>query len=89
MMFPYITFADETEVTHSQTLVDGEKEYIEVHFERAIESGFQSARCRLPEYTWLYNDGFPEETIAFFDDFLMHNAHLLFRYAADGGLTCA
>ena len=50
MMYPYITLADETEITHSQIIeVDG-TQTVEVHFERPNENGFDSARCVLPSY---------------------------------------
>lgn len=89
MMCPYITLAEETEITHSNLIVDGETQKVEVHFERATENGFDSARCSLPSYEWKYNDGFSKEEIEFFNDFLKHNAHLFYRYSEQGGIHCA
>lgn len=89
MMYPYITLADETDITHSQILERDDTQEIEVHFERATEQGFDSARCVLPAYHWKFKEGFSEEEIAFFEEFLRHNAHLLYRYAAQGGIHCA
>ena len=43
MMYPYITFWDETEVCHSQIIEKDEKQSVEVHFEKPIENGFASA----------------------------------------------
>ncbi len=89
MMYPYITLSDETEITHSHIIERDGVQTVEVHFERPVESGFDSARCVLPSYQWKFNEGFSREEIAFFDEFLQHNAHLLYRYAAQGGIHCA
>ena len=89
MMYPYITLADETEITHSQILERNGVQEIEVHFERATEQGFDSARCVLPTYQWKFKEGFSEKEIAFFEEFLRNNAHLLYRYASQGGIHCA
>ncbi len=52
MMYPYITLADETEITHSHIIEENDVKKVEVHFERATEHGFDTARCILPSYTW-------------------------------------
>lgn len=89
MMYPYITLADETEITHSQIIETGGKECVEVHFERPTDMGFDSARCVLPTYQWKFVEGFSEEEITFFNEFLHNNAHLFYRYAVQGGIHCA
>lgn len=89
MMYSYLTLADETEITHSQLIEENGERRIEVHFERPTEQGFCSARCELPSYQWKFNDGFSEQELAFFNEFLKHNAHLLYRYAERGGIHCA
>lgn len=88
-MYPYITLADETEITHSHLIDRDGVQTVEVHFERPTDTGFASARCVLPSYQWKFKDGFNEGEVAFFDEFLRHNAHLLYRYAAQGGIHCA
>jgi len=88
-MFPYLTLADETEIVHSHILEEDGVRRVEVHFERPTEQGFCSARCVLPEYRWKFNDGFSKEELAFFQELLEHNAHLLYRYAAEGGMRFA
>ena len=50
MMYPYITLADETEITHSHVMEHEGVQSVEVHFERPTEDGFVSARCVLPSY---------------------------------------
>ncbi len=86
MMYEYMEFADQTLVTHSRVLGEGNSETVQVHFERPKMSGFDSARCELPSYRWLMCDGFTEQETAYFTEFLHHNAHLLFRYARVGGI---
>ena len=89
MMYPYLTFANGIKVTHSSILNTEGKETIEVHFERPIDNGFQSARCVLPDYTWKFNDGFTPDDIAQFEIFLKNNAHLFFKFAKQGGILSA
>ncbi|WP_347490623.1 hypothetical protein ABDB91_05550 [Desulfoscipio sp. XC116] len=43
MMYPYITFADETEIVHSHISEDNGVQCVEVHFERPTEEGFDMA----------------------------------------------
>ena len=53
MMYEYMEFADQTLVTHSRVLGEGNSETVQVHFERPKMGGFDSARCELPSYRWL------------------------------------
>lgn len=89
MMYPYLTLEDETEIVHSQIINDNGIEKVEVHFERPTENGFDSARCVLPEYKWLFNEGYSKEEIKFFEELLMNNAHLIYKYAKNGGIKIA
>lgn len=89
MMYPYIKFEDETEVTFSQIIIKENIETIQVHFERPTESGFDSARCELPSYKWSKNEGYSEKEIEEFKVFLENNAHLFFKYAREGGIKIA
>ena len=89
MMYPYITLADETEIVHSQIIDDNGKQKVIVHFERPTEDGFDFARCELPEYKWIMKEGYTKEEMALFDQFLRNNAHLIFKYAANGGVQIA
>ncbi len=89
MMYPYMTLADETEIVHSQLLEkDGQKKVI-VNFERPAENGFDSARCELPDYKWLERIGYSDEEISMFEELLHSNAHLLYKYAENGGIQIA
>ena len=89
MMYPYMTLADETEIVHSQIIEDGEKRKVIVHFERPTEDGFDSARCELPDYTWTLIEGYSDDEIALFEQLLHSNAHLFYKYAANGGVNIA
>lgn len=89
MMYPYITLADETEITHSHIIEKDDIREVEVHFERATENGFDLARCSLPSYKWVKRDGFTDEDIQKFEQFLQSNAHLLYKYAEIGGIKIA
>ena len=89
-MYPYLTLGDGTEVVHSE-LLDGERGgRVLVHFERPCENGFDSVRFELPSYDMeVWEGSFSEKELAFLRDFLESNAHLLYRYAAEGGLKIA
>ena len=89
MMYPYMTLNDETEIVHSQIIQKGETETVQVHFERPTEGGFDSARCELPSYKWLSREGFTDQEISLFEMLLQNNAHLIYKYARNGGVNIA
>lgn len=89
MMYPYITLADETMVTHSHLIIDKENKMVEVHFERPKPYGFDMARCILPTYNWIIKDVFTDEEIEKFERLLYDGAHTFFKYAEIGGLSIA
>ena len=86
MMYPYITLADETLITHSHLLGEGENKSVKVHFERPVDFGFDSVTYMLPSYEQIKKVGnYSDEEIARFERLLKSSAHLLFRYAEEGG----
>lgn len=89
MMYRYLTLDDETEIVHSQIIHEDGKDKVIVNFERPTESGFDSARCELPDYRWISIEGYSTEEIKMFEALLHSNAHLLYRYAASGGVNIA
>ena len=90
MMYPYITLGDGTEIVHSQVIFDDAAATVIYHLARPTEHGFDSARCELPTYTWTtWEGGFSDAERLEFEEFLRSNAHLLYRYAASGGLKVA
>lgn len=86
MMYPYMVLADETQIVHSQIIEEDGKQKVIVHLERPTEEGFDSARCELPEFRWILKEGYSDEEIAVFEELLHNNAHLLYKYAANGGI---
>ena len=89
MMYPYMTMADGTGIVHSQIIEKDGVDTVQVHFERPTDNGFDSARCELPGYQWLYHEGYSAEELAFFTKLLECNAHLLYHCARNGGIRIA
>lgn len=89
VMYPYMTLTDETEIVHSQLIEENGVKKVIVHFERPTENGFDSARCELPSYKWTIKEGYTEDEIAMFEELLHSNAHLLYKYAQNGGIQIA
>ncbi len=86
MMYPYMTYADNTEVTHSAIHEDGS---VEVYIETPIFQGFKHATCLLPAYDWIEQDGYTDEELKSWDEYLHHNAHLIMELASEGGYAHA
>ena len=91
MLYTYMTIeSDQTIVSHSQIIVENNVEKVIINFERPNRTGdFDNARCELPSYTWLYNEGYSKEELSFFTELVEHNAHLFYKYAKCGGLKIA
>ena len=89
-MHEYLTFADGTMVLHSDLKEDDNGGRVLVHFERPTEDGFDSVRFELPSYEMkIWEGSFTQDELSFFRTFLENNAHLLYEYAATGGLRVA
>lgn len=93
MMHPYLTLADGTQVVFSDLIPDEDERALPrvyVQFERPCDNGFDSVRFELPSYGYeIWEGSFTEDEMAFFKTFLSNNAHLLYAYAAEGGLRIA
>lgn len=85
MMYPYMTFNDDTEVTHSQMLDDGS---VKVYIETPIEDGFKNLTCLLPEYRY-ENHGYDEKELNHWKEFIQNNAHIIMELAKEGGFVNA
>ena len=85
MMYPYMTFNDDTEVTHSQMLDDGS---VKVYIETPIEDGFKNLTCLLPEYQY-ENHGYDEKELNHWKKFIQNNAHIIMELAKEGGFLNA
>ncbi len=86
MMYPLIQLDDQTEIVHSDIILDGEEETVKVYIEKPVEGGFKSAECYLPKYEWKNIDGFDEDDIFRYQEVIESMAHLIFRFAKQGGL---
>ena len=87
MMYPFMTLDDNTEVVHSEVLQDGR---VKVYFEKPDEKDcFHSATCYLPGYNWTEINGFSEREISRYQELLETTAHLILRFAKDGGFENA
>jgi hypothetical protein len=87
MMYPFLTLNDDTEITHSEMYSDGRvKVYIETP---DLKDGFHNAICYLPDYTWESVHGYSDSEIAYFDELLHNNAHLIIEFSKEGGILNA
>ena len=84
MKYPFMTFPDDTEITHSSIFEEDGIEKIRVYIERPVVGGFINATCILPKYEW-ENHGFSEKEIAEFQEILEKGAHVIFKFARQGG----
>ena len=86
-MYPFLTLDDHTEIVHSQTLEDGRvKVYVEKPDKRDC---FHSAVCYLPGYEWKEISGFTEDDIERYQEIIESTAHLILRFAKEGGFENA
>ena len=91
MMYPYVKYADGTEVVFSNIYVDENgRECIDVHFERPTKEGFDSVRIRLPDYEiTIWEGNYTQEEIDFFKKVVESSSDLFYKYAKEGGLRFA
>lgn len=89
MLYPFMTLNDGTEIVHSESYIQDEKEHVRVEIEKPVEGGFHSAQCILPEYIWNNIDGFSDEEIKHFQKLLESLAHIIIRLARNGGFENA
>jgi hypothetical protein len=85
-MYPFMKLGDDTEIVHSELL---ENETVKVYIEKPILGGFCSATCYLPEYQWSEINGFADSDIDNYQEILESTAHLIIRFAQDGGFNNA
>ena len=88
-MYPFVELNDGTEIVHSDAMMKDGKELVKVYIEKPVEGGFHSAECWLPEYKWTLKQGFSDEEMAYFQNFLESTAHIIIRLARCGGFDNA
>ena len=87
MMYPFMTLDDGTEIVHSETLPDGQ---VKVYIEKPDEKDcFHHATCYLPAYRWEDVYGFSEKEMDKYRDVVESTAHLILRFAEEGGVEYA
>ena len=87
MMYPFMTLDDGTEIVHSETLQDGQ---VKVYIEKPDEKDcFHHATCYLPAYRWEDVCGFSDKEMEKYLDVLESTAHLILRFAEEGGVEYA
>lgn len=87
LMYPFLTLDDEAEIVHSELLDDGQ---IKVYVEKPDEQDcFHHATCYLPAYAWTDVFGFSGEELARYEEVIRSTAHLIFRFAQQGGIENA
>ena len=87
MMYPFMTLDDGTEIVHSETLKDGR---VKVYIEKPDEKDcFHHATCYLPGYQWEDIQGFTESEMDRYRDVVESTAHLILRFAEEGGVEYA
>ena len=77
MRYPYMTFDDETEVTHSKMGKDGT---VRVSIETPTGDGFKSLLFTLPGGDWV-NRGYSDNEVKHWKAFMQNNAHLIMESA--------
>lgn len=83
-MYPFITLADDTEITHSEMMSDGRvKVYIETP---DLKDGFHNATCYLPDHTWENISGYSDAELNNFKQLIRDNAHLIIEFSQEGGI---
>lgn len=89
MMYPFMTLSDDTEVVHSDAYEVNDVEMVKVYFEKPVYGGFHSAECYLPDYKWDNVEGFSQEEISGFEEYLRSISHIIIRLAREGGFDNA
>ncbi|WP_044936446.1 hypothetical protein [Pseudobutyrivibrio sp. LB2011] len=85
MMYPFLTLADDTEITHSEMKADGR---VKVYIETPDEiGGFHNATCWLPDYEWEDIEGYSDEEMDQFRTMIKDNAHLILEFSTKGGFS--
>lgn len=86
MMHLFMQLEDKTEIVHSDIMNNEKGEYVKVYIEKPILGGFQNAVCYLPDYRWENIKGFNDNEIERFQEILESTAHLIIRFAKQGGI---
>ena len=89
-MYPLSVLEDNTQIMYSNIQeVDGIKS-VYIHFERPTKDGFDSVRCKLPNYEWTIWEGcYSDEEMEVFEHMVRDGAHVFYELAEIGGYDFA
>ncbi len=83
MIYPFMTFEDDTEITHSEMLPNGEvKVFVETPDEKDC---FHSLVCYLPSYRVEDVIGYSQEEVDKYLAFIKKAANLIIEFSQEGG----
>jgi hypothetical protein len=84
-----MTIDNDLEILHSEIIEENGEMTVYVQFEKPIDMGFKTARCRIPNYKWSMVENFSVDEINELEEIVRCHAHLFFRYAQTGGVEYA
>ena len=83
-MYYYSTF-NNIITSHSDVVEKNGFDYVDLHFERPNETGFDFLDMQIPGCTVLKSYGFSEDDILRLKRYAVNNADLLWEFARSGG----
>lgn len=87
MLYPFMTLDDGTEIVHSEMYPDGR---VKVYMEKPdAKDCFHCATCYLPGYVWEDVRGLSQAELSRCLDVIQSTAHLILRFAQEGGFENA
>lgn len=87
MMYPFMTLDDSAEIVHSEMRPDGT---VKVYVEKPdAKDGFHHGTCILPGYQWQDISGLTAAELARYEEVIRSTAHLILRFAQEGGFDSA
>lgn len=87
MIYPFMTFEDDTEITHFEMLPNGEvKVFVETPDEKDC---FHSMVCYLPSYKVENIIGYSQSEVDKYVDFIQKAANLIIEFSQEGGFNRA
>ena len=89
MLYPFMTLPDETEIVHSESMMENGREKVKVCIEQPVDFGFKAATCWLPDYHWEKVDGFSDVEIQYFQEMIESLAATIYELAREGGFEHA
>jgi len=81
MLYPYMTIENDLEMLHSHLIQEEDAAVVYVQFEKPIEEGFKTGRCKLPSYEWSRVENFTASELQELEEIIRHHAHLIYPCA--------